>query len=28
VIGQARAGTGVTVDGATRPGPGGWQHFC
>ena len=27
VIGRARAGTGVTVDGAARPGPGGWQHF-
>jgi thiamine-monophosphate kinase len=27
VIGQARAGTGVTVDGEARPGPGGWQHF-
>ncbi len=27
VIGAVRAGQGVTVDGRTRPGPGGWQHF-
>ncbi|HEY0938026.1 MAG TPA: thiamine-phosphate kinase, partial [Trebonia sp.] len=27
VIGTAREGAGVTVDGAPHPGPGGWQHF-
>jgi len=27
VIGQVRDGDGVTVDGAPRQGPGGWQHF-
>jgi thiamine-monophosphate kinase len=27
VIGQVRAGGGVTIDGATRAGQGGWQHF-
>jgi thiamine-monophosphate kinase len=27
VIGAARTGTGVTVDGAPHQGPGGWQHF-
>ena len=27
VIGQVRAGAGVTVDGAPYSGPGGWQHF-
>jgi thiamine-monophosphate kinase len=27
VIGQVRAGAGVTVDGAPHSGPGGWQHF-
>jgi thiamine-monophosphate kinase len=27
VIGEAGAGTGVTVDGRPHPGPGGWQHF-
>ena len=27
VIGHVRAGAGVTVDGAPRVGPGGWQHF-
>ena len=27
VIGEVRDGTGVTVDGAARQGPGGWQHF-
>ncbi|MGH3249521.1 MAG: thiamine-phosphate kinase, partial [Trebonia sp.] len=27
VIGEVRADTGVTVDGARRDGPGGWQHF-
>jgi thiamine-monophosphate kinase len=26
-IGEVRAGKGVTVDGQSRPGPGGWQHF-
>jgi thiamine-monophosphate kinase len=26
-IGEVRDGTGVTVDGAARQGPGGWQHF-
>ena len=27
VIGEVREGVGVTVDGARRDGPGGWQHF-
>jgi thiamine-monophosphate kinase len=27
VIGQVRAGAGVTVDSAPHSGPGGWQHF-
>ncbi len=27
VIGEVRAGAGVTVDGAPHDGPGGWQHF-
>jgi thiamine-monophosphate kinase len=27
VIGEVREGSGVTVDGAPRPGPPGWQHF-
>jgi thiamine-monophosphate kinase len=27
VIGDVRAGEGVTVDGAVRHGPGGWEHF-
>jgi thiamine-monophosphate kinase len=27
VIGQVRAGAGVTVDGTPHAGPGGWQHF-
>ena len=27
VIGEVRDGTGVTVDGAARRGPGGWRHF-
>jgi thiamine-monophosphate kinase len=27
VIGAARAGAGVTVDGQPHQGPGGWQHF-
>jgi thiamine-monophosphate kinase len=27
VIGAARAGAGVTVNGAPHAGPGGWQHF-
>ena len=27
VIGEARDGTGVTVDGTPHQGPGGWQHF-
>jgi thiamine-monophosphate kinase len=27
VIGEARAGTGVTVDGVPHQGPAGWQHF-
>jgi thiamine-monophosphate kinase len=27
VIGEVQAGVGVTVDGATHDGPGGWQHF-
>jgi thiamine-monophosphate kinase len=27
VIGEARPGKGVTVDGAPHQGPGGWQHF-
>ncbi len=27
VIGEVRAGAGVTVDGAPHQGPGGWQHF-
>jgi thiamine-monophosphate kinase len=27
VIGSVRAGTGVTVDQAPRPGPAGWEHF-
>ncbi len=27
VIGAVREGTGVTVDGAVRGGPGGWEHF-
>jgi thiamine-monophosphate kinase len=27
LIGEVAAGSGVTVDGAARPGPGGWQHF-
>jgi thiamine-monophosphate kinase len=27
LIGQVAEGSGVTVDGAARPGPGGWQHF-
>jgi len=27
VIGAVREGTGVTVDGAVRDGPGGWEHF-
>jgi thiamine-monophosphate kinase len=27
VIGQVRDGTGVTVDGAARQGPAGWEHF-
>jgi thiamine-monophosphate kinase len=27
VIGEVRAGSGVTVDGAPHEGPGGWQHF-
>jgi thiamine-monophosphate kinase len=27
LIGAARAGAGVTVDGAPHDGPGGWQHF-
>jgi thiamine-monophosphate kinase len=28
VIGSVRPGGGVTVDGAPRPGPGGWEHFA
>jgi thiamine-monophosphate kinase len=28
VIGEVRAGAGVTVDGEPHDGPGGWQHFC
>ena len=27
VIGEARSGAGVTVDGAPHEGPAGWQHF-
>jgi len=27
VIGAVREGTGVTVNGAVRDGPGGWEHF-
>jgi thiamine-monophosphate kinase len=27
VIGEVRAGAGVTVDGEPHDGPGGWQHF-
>ena len=27
LIGQVLEGSGVTVDGASRPGPGGWEHF-
>jgi thiamine-monophosphate kinase len=27
VIGEAREGSGVTVDGGQRQGAGGWQHF-
>jgi thiamine-monophosphate kinase len=27
VIGEVREGAGVTVDGAPRQGPAGWQHF-
>jgi thiamine-monophosphate kinase len=27
VIGSVRAGSGITVDGAPKAGPGGWQHF-
>jgi thiamine-monophosphate kinase len=27
VIGEVRAGAGVTVDDAAHEGPGGWQHF-
>jgi thiamine-monophosphate kinase len=27
VIGEVRAGAGVTVDGAPHQGPAGWQHF-
>jgi thiamine-monophosphate kinase len=27
IIGQVLDGSGVTVDGATRAGPGGWEHF-
>jgi thiamine-monophosphate kinase len=27
VIGEVREGAGVTVDGAVRDGPGGWEHF-
>jgi thiamine-monophosphate kinase len=27
VIGEVRAGNGVTVDGVPRSGPAGWQHF-
>jgi thiamine-monophosphate kinase len=27
VIGEVREGDGVTVDGAVRGGPGGWEHF-
>ena len=27
LIGRVLAGSGVTVDGASRPGPGGWEHF-
>jgi thiamine-monophosphate kinase len=27
VIGAAREGSGVTLDGAPHQGPGGWQHF-
>ncbi|HEX8008639.1 MAG TPA: thiamine-phosphate kinase [Trebonia sp.] len=27
VIGSVRPGSGVTVDGAPRRGPGGWEHF-
>jgi thiamine-monophosphate kinase len=27
VIGEVRAGSGVTVDGAPHEGPAGWQHF-
>ena len=26
-IGSVREGSGVTVDGATYEGPGGWEHF-
>jgi thiamine-monophosphate kinase len=26
-LGTVRAGSGVLVDGAPRPGPGGWNHF-
>jgi thiamine-monophosphate kinase len=28
LIGEARSGTGVTVDGAPHEGPAGWQHFA
>jgi thiamine-monophosphate kinase len=28
VIGSVCPGGGVTVDGAPRPGPGGWEHFA
>ena len=28
VIGEVRAGAGVTVNGARHEGPGGWQHFA
>ena len=27
IIGQVLGGSGVTVDGASRPGRGGWEHF-